>query len=135
MQRFVPSGPNRSVMSYEVYRNVHSSDEDFQVINDIYKRIMSEDKYLCSRAQRNINAGVFVNGELHPRMEQGPLFFQGSVRDVVGEHHRREKKAGREIWPARQQLPGTKGGRVSEKDEGLCSSVDCSSMAKEGMDW
>lgn len=131
MQRFVPKGPNKSIMSYEVYKNKNSSDEDFQVINDIYKRIMSEDKYLCANAQQNINAGIFVNGELHPKMEQGPLFFQKSVREAVTAHYNQERKAKHEIWPARQNLPST--ATVSEKDIGFCSTMDCSKMQE--LDW
>jgi hypothetical protein len=120
-------------MYYEVYRNKSSTDEDFQAINNIYKRIMSEDKYLCTNAHKNIKAGVFVNGELHPKMEQGPLFFQGLVRDLVTAHHGQEKKAQREIWPARQNLPGS--AEVSEKDISFCSSVECSALKKEGLAW
>lgn len=131
MQRFVPKGPNKSVMSYEVYRNKNSSDEDFDVINDIYKRVMSEDKYLCANAQQNINAGVFVNGEMHPRLEQGPLFFQSSVRDAVTAHHKAERRRGAEIWPARQQLPGS--AKVAAEDISFCSSMDCSKT--EGLEW
>ena len=118
-------------MSYEVFRNKKSSEEEFKVINDIYKRIMSEDKYLCANAQQNINAGVFVNGELHPRLEQGPLYFQKVVRDVVTAHHKQEAKAKREIWPARQALPGS--ATVSENDIGFCSTLDCSKA--EALAW
>lgn len=118
-------------MSYEVYRNKNSSDDDFTVINDIYKRIMSEDKYLCANAQKNVNAGVFVNGEMHPRMEQGPLYFQNSVREAVNTHYDQERKAKREIWPARQNLPGS--AAVTEKDISFCATLDCSKM--EGLDW
>lgn len=125
MQRFVPSGPTRSVMRYEVYRNKNSSDADFEVISAMYKRIMSEDKELCTRAQKNLSAGVFVNGEMHPRMEKGPLFFQHKCRELVTSHHKRESDAEREIWPARQQLPLT--ASVSEKDIDFCSAVNCSS--------
>jgi hypothetical protein len=133
LQRFIPKGPDTSVMYYEVYRNKHSTDEEFQVINNIYKRIMSEDKYLCANAHKNIKAGVFVNGELHPKMEQGPLFFQKLVRELVTAHHKQEQKAKREIWPARQALP--EDAEVSEKDIGFCSSVDCSALKKEGLSW
>lgn len=125
MQRFVPTGPSKSVMRYEVYRNKNSSDADFEVISAMYKRIMSEDKELCTRAQKNLNTGVFVNGEMHPRMEKGPLFFQKVVRDLVTSHHKRETDAEREIFPARQQLPLT--AAVSQKDIDFCSAVDCSS--------
>ncbi|KAL1847300.1 hypothetical protein Plec18167_001380 [Paecilomyces lecythidis] len=100
MQRFTPHSPTKSVMRYEVYRNKYSSDEDFNIISDMYKRIMSEDKYLCINTQKNLNAGVFVNGELHPEMEKGPLHFQSTVREVVVEHYKKEQEAGHEIWPA-----------------------------------
>ncbi|OOF98451.1 hypothetical protein ASPCADRAFT_165042 [Aspergillus carbonarius ITEM 5010] len=123
MQRFVPISPTRSVMKYEVYRNKHSSDADFELIDSMYKRIMSEDKDLCDLTQKNLNAGVFVNGELHPQMEKGPLYFQKVVRDVVLEHSRREAKAGQEIWPARQNLP--KEASASAKDVQFCSNLSC----------
>ncbi|KAF6806781.1 naphthalene -dioxygenase subunit alpha [Colletotrichum sojae] len=123
IQRFVPSGPKKSVMKYEVYRNKSSSDEDFNVISDMYKRIMSEDKYLCDNAQRNLNAGVFVNGELHPEMEKGPLFFQSKVREIVTEHFAKEQLAGEEIWPAQQKVPKT--AAASQSDANFCSAVDC----------
>ncbi|KAH0841543.1 naphthalene 1,2-dioxygenase subunit alpha [Fonsecaea pedrosoi] len=129
IQRFVPSGPVKSTMRYEVYRNKNSSDEDFELVNQIYKRIMSEDKYLCVNTQKNLNAGVFVNGELHPRMEKGPLFFQKSVRDLVQAHHKRETEAHEEIWPARQTLP--KADVTSQKDVAFCSAVDCCRINKE----
>ncbi|KAL4914516.1 Rieske [2Fe-2S] iron-sulfur domain-containing protein [Aspergillus aurantiobrunneus] len=123
MQRFVPIHPGKSIMKYEVYRNKHSSDEDFELINSMYKRVMSEDKYLCNQTQKNLNAGVFVNGELHPTMEKGPLYFQKTVRDLVVQHFAKEEKAKQEIWPARQTLP--KEATVSEKDVKFCSSLSC----------
>ncbi|TIC91706.1 putative dioxygenase subunit alpha YeaW [Colletotrichum higginsianum] len=132
IQRFVPSGPQKSSMRYEVYRNKNSGDEDFNVISDMYKRIMSEDKYLCANAQKNINAGVFVNGELHPDLEKGPLFFQKTVREVITEHWRKEQQAGAEIWPAQQQVP--KAAAASQSDAQLCSAVECCSRNKGRMD-
>ncbi|KAF9885292.1 hypothetical protein FE257_013093 [Aspergillus nanangensis] len=103
MQRFTPVSPTKSVMRYEVYRHKDSTDADFNLISDMYKRIMSEDKYLCIQSQKNLNAGIFVNGELHPEMEKGPLHFQRTVREVVTEHRQKEEQAGGlEIWPATQ---------------------------------
>ncbi|KAJ5651851.1 hypothetical protein N7507_009277 [Penicillium longicatenatum] len=103
MQRFTPSSPTKCVMRYEVYRHKDATDEAFSLISDMYKRIMSEDKYLCILSQKNLNAGVFVNGELHPEMEAGPLHFQKTVREVVTEHHKKEREAGHEIWPAAER--------------------------------
>ncbi|KAI1333262.1 hypothetical protein F5Y16DRAFT_407173 [Xylariaceae sp. FL0255] len=132
-QRFIPKGPNTSIMSYEVYRNKDSSEEEFQVINNIYKRIMSEDKVLCLNAHKNIKAGVFINGELHPRLESGPLYFQNLVRELVTSHREQEEKANQEIWPARQTVKGD--AAVSQKDMDFCSSVDCFALKKEGLAW
>lgn len=105
MQRFTPTSPTQCVMRYEVYRHKDASDADFNLISDMYKRIMSEDKYLCVNTQKNLDAGVFVNGQLHPKMEQGPLHFQKTVRDVVVEHYGKEETAGHQIWPAKRDLP------------------------------
>ncbi|KAG6038968.1 hypothetical protein E4U41_003423 [Claviceps citrina] len=123
IQRFVPLGPGKAIMKYEVYRNKNSTDEDFKFIDDIYKRIMSEDKALCANVQKNINTGVFMNGEMHPKMEKGPVYFQKLVRDALNEHHELERRVGCEIWPARQSLP--KSAVATEKDMKFCSAVDC----------
>lgn len=143
MQRFVPTSPTSSIMKYEVYRNKNSSDADFELVDSIYKRIMSEDKYLCDMTQKNLNAGVFINGELHPRMEKGPLYFQNVVRGLLLGHYKCEQEAQHEIWPARQVLP--KNASVSEKDVSFCSNLSCQASAEcfanvaegpaEGMAW
>lgn len=122
IQRFEPNGPSKAAMRYEVYRNRNSSDEDFQLIDAMYKRIMSEDKVLCTNAQHNINAGVFINGELHPKLEKGPLYFQKSVRDALQEHYERESEAGEEIWPSRQTLPAK--ACAAKTDIEFCTKVD-----------
>ena len=123
IQKFLPRSPNKSRMAYEIYRNRNSAESDFRLISDMYARVMSEDKVLCNNAQKNIERGVFVNGQLHPKYEKAPLFFQSTVRQVVVEHHEREKDAGQAIWPAKQKLPPD--AQVSEKDEALCSDVCC----------
>ncbi|CRK21524.1 hypothetical protein BN1723_012425 [Verticillium longisporum] len=128
IQRFMPSGPTKSVMKYEVFRNKNSSDEDFGVINDMYKRIMSENKYLCLNSQKNLNAGIFVNGELHPELEKGPLFFQRTVREVMTAHFEKEQLLGEEIWPAQQRVP--KSAAASQADTNFCSAVDCCRKTK-----
>ncbi|KAH6976649.1 Rieske [2Fe-2S] iron-sulfur domain-containing protein [Ilyonectria destructans] len=128
VQKFLPSGPRSSKMAYEIYRNRNSSDADFKLISDMYARVMSEDKVLCNNAQKNLDRGVFVNGQLHPKYEKAPLFFQSSVREIITEHHEREKSEGREIWPAKQKLPCD--AQVSEQDEILCANIGCGTQKK-----
>lgn len=106
-------------MKYEIYRNKSSSTEDFDLINQMYKRIMSEDKDLCISTQKSFN-----NGELHPKMEKGPLYFQTAVREIVTEHREKEEKEGKEIWPARQRLPETTAAGVSKEDDEFCRELD-----------
>jgi hypothetical protein len=125
MQKFMPKSPTESVMYYEVWRNKHSKEEDFLLISDTYKRVMGEDKVLCERAQKNIEAGIFVNGELHPHMEKGPLFFQKRCREIVMEHGMKEKKAGQKIWPAKQQLEPTGTSAISKEMEDFCEGLAC----------
>lgn len=132
VQKFLPSGPKSSKMSYEIYKNRNSSDTDFKLINDMYARVMAEDKVLCNNAQRNLDRGVFVNGQLHPKYEKAPLFFQSSIRDAITEHYEREKAEDREIWPAQQKLLCD--AEVTQRDEMICADVACRAQ-KEVLSW
>ena len=119
-------------MAYEIYKNRNSSDEDFHQISDMYERVMREDKVLCDNAQKNLDRNVFVNGQLHPKFEKAPLFFQSTTREVVTEHFEREKKEGHEIWPAKRKL--TADAQVSNKDEDFCAGLSCG-VQKEVLAW
>lgn len=118
-------------MRYEVYRHKNATDEDFDLISNMYKRIMSEDKYLCTHSQKNLNAGVFVNGQLHPEMEKGPLHFQKTVREVVTEHRKKEEAAGHEIWPAQQSL--RKNATVSQDDIAFRTGLESYSSERDDL--
>jgi hypothetical protein len=131
IQKFLPSSATRTLITYEVYKNAHSSPEEFHLIADMYERVMREDKVLCNAAQRNLDRGVFVNGQLHPKYEKAPLFFQKSVKEAVSSHWEAEKKASREIWPARQKVE-----EGSEEDEEICRGIACASGGgKEDLSW
>lgn len=127
MLRFVPTSPTSCTMRYEVYRKKNSSDEDFDKVNSIFKQIMTEDKELCTNAQKNLNSGVFVNRELHPHMEEGPLHFQNKVRGLVTEFHKREEESGHEILPSQQTLPSE--AQTSQQDVDFCSKLESKSRA------
>lgn len=57
-------------MEYEVYKANDAKDEEFTKISDFFKQVLREDKDLCNGAQANLNAGIFMSGELHPRVEK-----------------------------------------------------------------
>ncbi|KAF5234951.1 hypothetical protein FAUST_7382 [Fusarium austroamericanum] len=134
IQRFVPTSATHSSMHYQIFRNIKSSDEDFHLAADMYRRVVAEDKDLCIGAQRNLEAGVFISGELHPRLEHGPLSFQDGHRDAIHAHVKLEREAGRQIWPARQKLPDTEGAKKNMEDEELCSSLSCGGL-QEVLAW
>lgn len=128
IQKFLPSSPKSSKMAYEVYRNRNSSDADFQLISEMYARVMGEDKVLCNNAQKNLDRNVFTNGELHPKYEKAPLFFQSTVREVITEHFEREKAEGGQIWPAKPKV--SYNSEVTEKDEQICSGLACGGQSE-----
>lgn len=94
---------------------------------------MHEDKVLCMGQQMNLDRGVFTNGFLHPKWEKAPIFFQSAVREAVTEHYEREKRDGREVWPAKQKVKGP-GADISAKDEAICEGLGCG-MQREILAW
>lgn len=133
VQKFLPSGPTTSAMNYEVYRNKNSSEEDFKLISESYARVMSEDKVLIAGQQKNLNAGVFDAGEMHPRWEKGPLYFQTQVRTAVLEHAELERREGEEIWPARHR--SSNADELSQADMDLCKTLDANCGKGKEFDW
>ncbi|KAJ5202115.1 ISP domain-containing protein [Penicillium cinerascens] len=127
MQRFVPTSPTKCVMRYEVYRNKHSSDADFELINQVYKRIMSEDKDLCAEAQKNLGSN-----KLPSSTEEGALYFQSVIRDILTGYHAREEAAGKEVWPSRQPVP--EGALTTQEDIDFCTKLEAQSRANKGSD-
>lgn len=89
IQRMIPVSETTSIIENEVYRHKDATDEEFAKINDFYHQVLAEDKELCDGAQRNINGGVYVNGEYHPDKEKvresswppSLIYWQSSVDD------------------------------------------------------
>lgn len=57
-------------MQYEAFRHENASDETFKELDTFFKQVENEDKNLCNGAQQNLNAGVYVNGNLQPFNEK-----------------------------------------------------------------
>jgi hypothetical protein len=102
---------------------------------EFYKQVLEEDKILCEGAQKNLGAGVFRNGELHPEKERGPLRFQGWVREEVIGWREREKKEGKEIWPASPKVSGEMDTEKLGEEEAFCSELEMASCGKKELEW
>jgi hypothetical protein len=66
------------------------------------------------------------------RLLTGPLHFQSQVREAITEHFHREKREGREIWPARQQSPKD---AVSKSDQEICDGLACGGDMPSILSW
>lgn len=128
-QRFVPMGVKKTKIVYEVYRNKSSSDEDFDAVDGMYHRVMTEDKGLCAAAQRNIETGVFINGDMHPFKEKGSLFCQTLTRAAVMGHRGQEVAVNAEIWPAQQAAPPETSSTQGDID--FCSALGNCAVSKD----
>ncbi|KAI0595986.1 Rieske domain-containing protein [Biscogniauxia sp. FL1348] len=137
IQRMIPVTATTSIIENEVYRHKNATDQEFANINAFYRQVLDEDKELCEGAQRNLDARVYVNGELHPEKEKGPIYFQNAVRRDVMEHRRKEEEQGREIWPAAPQITGEMKTEKLEEEEDFCSRLEASSCAakREQLAW
>lgn len=112
-------------MEYEVYRKVDGDPAEFEKVDQLFKRVLSEDKWLCNETQKSLAAGVYVNGPLHPAYESGPLYFQSIVKKAVLEHRKEEEKQKSFIWPASPAVGSSAG-----EDEAFCAGLSCGSESK-----
>lgn len=128
IQRCIPLPAAQTKMEYEVYRHKDAADDKFEYIDQMFKQVLREDKDLCNGAQRNLNAGVFTSGQLHPRVEKGPLYFQSLTRHIVMSHRREEEVSGKDIWPA---TPKSALSRKNEEEIEFCRRLDCAAGREE----
>ncbi|EED15604.1 monoxygenase, putative [Talaromyces stipitatus ATCC 10500] len=136
IQRMIPVSATKSKIENEVYRHKNATDKEFDEINTFYRQVLEEDKELCVGAQSNLGGGVFVNGELHPNKEKGPIYFQNRVKEIVMQHRGKEEQQGeQEIWPAVPKLPGTMTEKLVEEEQ-FCSQVESAScMTRPELAW
>lgn len=74
--RVVPTSATTTSMQYEVFRHKDATDKDFNEMDSFFKQVENEDKELCNGAQQNLNAGVYVTGNLHPFNEKVSTDFE-----------------------------------------------------------
>ncbi|KAM5376913.1 hypothetical protein ACJZ2D_005257 [Fusarium nematophilum] len=137
IQRMIPVSETKTKIENEIYRHHDASDEEFATIMAFYRQVLEEDKDLCNGAQVNLNAGVFLNGELHPQKEKGPIYFQNTVRQEVMEHRKREvAQGGQHIWPATPKVARDAMSGKLQEEEMLCSELKREScMAGPELSW
>ncbi|KAJ4189396.1 hypothetical protein NW755_006214 [Fusarium falciforme] len=131
MMFIIPTSATTSRVRYEVYRNKHSSEEDFKAEVDFFKQVENEDKWLGNNAQVGLNSDTYAAGPLHPYMERAVEYFEGVLRSMLKKHTEEEKSQSRELWPARRTLAGSQ----LEEDEAFCRGVCESAKNAETLAW
>ena len=132
LQRFLPVSAHQTRMHYQIFRNKNAKQELFDKVNILYKQVMIEDKGLAAGVQKNMDRGMFVNGQLHPRVEGATLHQQARAREAVTEHAAREQAAGRELWPA---VRASSDDAVSKQDEDFCARLHSASGEQVPIEW
>lgn len=132
LQRFLPQSARKTKMHYQIFRNKNSTQELFDLVNVLYKQVMNEDKGLACGVHKNMERGLFVNGQMHPRVESAAIHMQARAREAVKEHAAEEKVAGHQLWPA-AQAPNSD--LLSKEDEEFCAGLACAPASRSGMAW
>lgn len=132
LQRFLPQSAHKTTMNYQIFRHKDAKQELFDKVNNLYKQVMTEDKGLAVGVQRNLERGMFSNGQMHPRLESAVLHQQARTREAVKEHAAKEKEAGRQIWPATVK---TSTDAATREDEEFCASLSCEPAQQAVLAW
>lgn len=130
LMRAVPVSATSIRMQYEVYRHKDCTDAEFEEMDGFMKQIENEDRVICTRAQKNLTAGVYDAGPLHWKREKGVRHFKGLVKDAVLSHWTEEKRLGHEIWPA-QRLTRTED---TDKERAFCRDL-CDGNLSAQISW
>jgi hypothetical protein len=89
--RTLPSEvPGISRMEFDYYHS--GTDEEFEEYFKFVRQVALEDFELCEKAQENLQRGIYGEGILNPRKENGVAFYQQRVRKAVRELFEKEKR-------------------------------------------
>lgn len=73
--------PGVSRMEFDYYHN--GTEEEFDEYYRFVRQVALEDFELCEKAQGNLERGVYGEGVLNPKKENGVIFYQRRVRECV----------------------------------------------------
>ncbi|THH05921.1 hypothetical protein EW145_g4449 [Phellinidium pouzarii] len=88
---------------------------------EFFTQVQKEDFDLCEGVQRGLNAGVYSTGVLHPKEENGVLYYQSRVLHYCESHLEAERRTGKEIHPSR---PSQEASSDSCSASRICSELD-----------
>jgi choline monooxygenase len=86
--RIIPTSETRTELRYEFYFADRSAAllEKHRATIETNCQIVREDFGICEEVQQNLKAGIYRDGPLSPRHEDGVRYFQDMVRQSLGNH-------------------------------------------------
>ena len=83
MERITPIDPHTTRLDYLYFYDPKKREElsEMMALSDA---VTNEDKEICERVQRNLNAGAYTPGPLSPRHESALAWFQATWRERLG---------------------------------------------------
>lgn len=83
VERWLPDGPGRTTVIYDCFVADPGAVEANDEIVRLGVEVLDEDRRICELVQRNLEAGVYTEGRLSPRHENGVYAFQNWVRAAL----------------------------------------------------
>ncbi len=81
--RVNPRSANETVLEYAIRFRKDLPNEKRQEFMDFINCLTLEDIAMCEAVQKNMEAGVYTHGYLHPKRENGVIYFHELVRSAV----------------------------------------------------
>ncbi|KAF2084321.1 Bet v1-like protein [Saccharata proteae CBS 121410] len=82
--------PGVTRMEFDYYHE--ETGDKFEEYFRFVRQVALEDFELCEKAQENLDRGVYSEGILNPKKENGVAFYQGQVLDMVIYQHNTDGK-------------------------------------------
>lgn len=71
--RVVPRDEGHTILEYDIYGKKGAHPQEIDDFITFLKEVEQEDYDLCTATQKNLKAGVYLSGHLHPIKENGVL--------------------------------------------------------------
>lgn len=84
--RIEPLGPRDTRLFYSHFRPESISSDDFKSTIDYAWQVSKEDQMITPLVQQNLEGGIYQQGPLSPRHENGVAYFQQLVREAIGDN-------------------------------------------------
>ncbi|KAM0555895.1 hypothetical protein ACHAPJ_006297 [Fusarium lateritium] len=83
--------PSHSIMEFDYYHTAPCGSEEFEEYYRFTRNVALEDIELCENTQGNLNVGIYTEGILNPKKENGVMYYQGQVLEMCSAQYEKDK--------------------------------------------